>query len=197
MLEACKKCRREGVKLILKGERCLSPKCAFTRRSYAPGDHGQGSFSKTSEYGKQLREKQKAKRIYGIIESQFSRYAKTVNKMVGNKSENLMRFLELRLDNIAYRMGLAESRSHARQLVSHGLVTVNGKKVTIPSYRVSEGDVIAPKTAGNFKDRSLNSSITWIQVDNKKVSCKISHLPIRDEIDTPINESLVIEYYSR
>lgn len=197
MLNACKKCRREGAKLILKGERCLSPKCAFTRRSYAPGDHGQRSFSKTSEFGKQLREKQKAKRIYGIIESQFSQYAKIVNKMIGNKSENLMRFLELRLDNVVYRMGLADSRSAARQIVSHGLIRVNDKKVTIPSYRLSEGDIIAPKVKESFANRSLNSAIAWLQIDNKKQSCKIAHLPLRDEIDTPVNESLIIEYYSR
>lgn len=197
MLNACKKCRREGVKLILKGERCLSPKCAVTRRAYAPGDHGQNTFSKTSEYGKQLREKQKAKRIYGIVESQFSRYAKSVNKMVGNKSENLMRFLELRLDNVVYRIGLADSRSHARQMVSHGQMTVNGKKVNIPSFQLSEGDLIAPKKPDNYKDRSLNASISWLQSDSKKMTSTITHLPIRDEIDTPIDERLVIEYYSR
>jgi len=197
MLEACKKCRREGIKLILKGERCLSPKCAFTRRSYAPGDHGQSKFSKISEFGKQLREKQKAKRIYGIAENQFSRYAKMINKMVGNKSENLMRSLELRLDNAVYRMGLSESRSHARQMVSHGLIRVNAKKVTIPSYQLSEGDVVAPKVLDSFKDRSLNTSIAWMQIDGKKISCKIAHLPSREEIDTPVNESLIIEYYSR
>lgn len=197
MLEACKKCRREGIKLILKGERCLSPKCAFTRRAYAPGDHGQSKFSKISEYGKQLREKQKARRIYGIAENQFSLYAKKVNKMVGNKSENLIRALELRLDNAVYRMGLSESRSHARQMVSHGLIKVNSKKVTIPSYQLSEGDVITPKAPDSFKDRSLNSSITWMQIDGKNISCKITHFPTREEIDTPVNESLIIEYYSR
>lgn len=197
MLKACKKCRREGMKLVLKGERCLSQKCAVLRRPYAPGDHGQGSFKKMSEYGKQLREKQKARRIYGIGEVQFANYARKADIMTGNKTENLMRLLETRLDNIVYRIGLATSRSEARQIVSHGRVTVNGSKVNIPSYSVKEGATIAPKVPKSFKDLSLNSNVSWIQIDGKSVSGKILHLPTREEIDTPVNESLITEFYSR
>jgi len=197
MLDACKKCRTEGVKLVLKGERCLTPKCAVARRSYGPGDHGQGGFSKVSEYGKQLREKQKAKRIYGLREGQFANYAQTASSMTGSKTENLLRLLELRLDNLVYRAGLATSRSAARQIVNHGHILVNGKKVSIPSYRLKVGDVIIPKNTDRFKELSLNSNIGWVSVDAKKVAMTINSLPTREQIDTPVNESLVIEYYSR
>lgn len=197
MLDACKKCRREGMKLLLKGERCLSSKCAVTRRSYAPGDHGQSFRGKLSEYGRQLREKQKARRIYGIGESQFKRYASKANTMVGNKTENLMRLLELRIDNLVYRMGFASSRSQARQFVSHGLFTVNGRRVTTPSYQVKVGSIIKPKKDQLFKEISLNKSINWLDAEQKTLSGTLKHLPTREEIDTPINESLIIEFYSR
>jgi small subunit ribosomal protein S4 len=197
MLNDCKKCRREGVKLSLKGEKCLSVKCPVTKRPYAPGDHGQNFRSKLSEYGKQLREKQKARRIYGIGEVQFRSYVKLANKMLGNKTENLMRLLELRLDNVVYRQGYASSRSQARQMVSHGLFTVGNRKVTIPSYRLKVGEIVAPKQSDKFKDLSLNTSLTWIETDTKKLSGLVKHLPAREEIDTPVNESLIIEFYSR
>jgi small subunit ribosomal protein S4 len=196
MLKDCKKCRREGIKLMLKGEKCLSIKCPFTKRPYAPGDHGQNFRGKLSEYGKQLREKQKTKKIYGVAEVQFSNYVSLANKMTGSNTENLMRLLETRVDNIVYRLGFASSRSQARQLVSHGHFNVNNKNITIPSYRVSIGDEIAAKKVSMFKDLSLNTAVTWLETD-KKMNIKVKHLPTRDEIDTPINENLIIEFYSR
>lgn len=182
---------------MLKGERCLSPKCAITKRAYAPGDHGQGFRGKVSEYGRQLREKQKARRIYGLSESQFSQYVDKANAMLGNNSENLMRLLETRFDNIVYRLGFATSRSFARQMVSHGLFKINGRKVTIPSYKVKASDIISPRNAEDFKEVDLNKSITWLEADSKKYEGVVKHLPVRDEIDTSINESLIIEFYSR
>lgn len=197
MIEACKKCRREGEKLLLKGERCLSPKCAIVKRPYAPGQHGQGRFVKLSEYGKQLREKQKARRIYGIGESQFARSAEIAGKAEGNTADNLMKFLETRLDNVVYRLGFASSRSQSKQMVSHGLILVNGKKVSIPSYQLKAGDTVEPKDKGAFKDFANSNAPTWIELDAKKVSGKILHIPSREEIDTTVNESLIIEFYSR
>lgn len=197
MIKACKKCRREGEKLLIKGERCLTPKCAITKRPYAPGDHGQGFHGKVSEFGRQLREKQKARRIYGISEGQFSKYVKKADTMVGNKSENLMRLLETRIDNVVYRLGFASSRSLARQMVSHGLITLNGRKVGTASLIIKANDVIAPKKKDNFKEISLNTSLTWLDADTKKLEGTVKHIPVRDEIDTPINESLIIEFYSR
>lgn len=197
MIEACKKCRREGEKLFLKGTRCLTPKCAVVKKPYAPGQHGQTGFSKMSEYGKQLREKQKARRIYGLGESQFAICAEKAEKMTGNTAINLMRLLETRLDNVIYRTGLAESRSHARQIVSHGGVMVNGKKVSIPSFHVSEGDVIEPKNKDAYKDVKAGNAPTWIQFDAKKLSALISHNPTREEIDASVNENLIVEFYSR
>lgn len=197
MIKACKKCRREGEKLLIKGDRCLSPKCALTKRAYAPGDHGQGFHGKVSEFGRQLREKQKARRIYGISESQFSKYVEKSDKIIGNKSENLMRFLETRIDNVVYRLGFASSRSLARQMVSHGLFNINGRKVGTASLIVKASDVISPRKKEMFKEITLNSSITWLEVDSKKLEGTVKHLPVRDEIDTPINESLIIEFYSR
>ncbi len=193
----CKICRREGQKLLLKGERCLTTKCAFVRRSYAPGEHGQNFRSKVSEYGKQLREKQKTRRIYGMDEGQFAKYVNLANTMTGNNAENLMMLLELRLDNVIYRMGLASSRSQSRQYAAHGLFKVNGQKVTVPSFLVKVGDIIEPRDKSLFKDIEGNKSISWIEYDGKKMSAKIIHLPVRDEIDTSVNESLIIEFYSR
>jgi len=197
MINACKKCRREGEKLVLKGERCMSPKCAMVKRAYAPGQHGQSSFSKMSEYGKQLREKQKTRRIYGISETQFANYAESAAKVEGNTGDNLMKFLETRLDNVVYRLGFAVSRSQARQMVSHGLVIVNNKKVSIPSYHLKESDVIEPKDKSAYKEMKASGVPTWIECDAKKITGKIKHIPSREEIDTTVNESLIIEFYSR
>lgn len=197
MINACKKCRREGEKLLLKGERCLSPKCAMVKRAYAPGQHGQASFSKLSEYGKQLREKQKARRIYGLGETQFANYADRAGNMEGNTGDNLMKLLETRLDNIVYRLGLAVSRSGARQMVSHGLIRVNGKKVSIPSYHVKAGDLIEPKNKTAYKELSTTGVPSWIEFDVKKTVGEVKHIPSREEIDTTVNESLIIEFYSR
>lgn len=197
MIKACKKCRREGEKLLLKGERCISPKCAIIKRSYAPGQHGQRAFSKTSEYGRQLREKQKAKRIYGLREEQFSLYAQLADKLQGNTPENLLALLEIRIDNVIYRTGLARSRSEARQMVSHGWFKVNNKKVTIPSYRVAIGDVVAPKEIKKYKDIKISGVPSWITFDPKKIEAKINQIPGKEEIDTTLNANLIIEYYSR
>ena len=197
MKEACKKCRREGMKLMLKGERCLSPNCGVVRKPYVPGDHGQNFRGKMSEYGKQLREKQKARKIYFINEIQFRNYVTKAQKMEGNKSENLMQMLETRLDNIVYRLGYGRSHSEARQMVSHGLFTVNAKNVRTPSYQVSVGDIVSPKKKDQFKEVTISSSITWIDSNIKKFESTVRQLPSREEIDTPINESLIIEYYSR
>lgn len=197
MANACEKCRREGAKLLLKGEKCLSGKCTIIKRPYAPGDHGQGFYGKRSEYGRQLREKQKTKRIYGMRETQFANYVDKADKMIGNTSLNLMRLLELRLDNIIYRLGLAVSRASARQIVSHGGILINGKKVNIASYIIKVGDVIEPKFKERFKEATNSGVSSWIEFDAKKLSAKIKHLPLREEIDTPINENLIIEFYSR
>jgi small subunit ribosomal protein S4 len=196
MLDACKKCRREGEKLMLKGERCLSPKCAVVRKPYAPGQHGQGSFKKTTEYGRQLREKQKAKRTYGIAETQFHNYAVSAAKMEGNTADNLLAIIESRIDNVVFRAGFAPSRSSARQLVSHGKYIVNSNKVTIPSILLKEGDVIAPKKFIK-SDQKNNNLPTWFTLDSKKDEIKITHTPLKEETDTTINWNLIIEYYSR
>jgi small subunit ribosomal protein S4 len=197
MNDACEKCRREGEKLLLKGEKCLGPKCTLIKRPYAPGQHGQGFRKKVSEYGRQLREKQKARRIYGISESQFSNYVKRANGMTGNNSENLVRLLETRADNVVYRLGFASSRAMARQFVSHGLFNIDGHKVKTPSILVHEGASIEPRKKTMFKETTLNSAITWLDIDAKKLTGVVKHLPVRDEIDTPIQESLIIEFYSR
>jgi len=194
MLKGCRKCRRAGEKLFLKGERCLSPKCAVIKRSYAPGERGQFVRSKLSEYGRQLREKQKAKQIYNIDETQFAGYYRKADKMAGNTALNLMRLLEMRLDNAIYRLGLASSRAFARQLVAHGHFKVNDRRVTIPSRQLKIDDLIVPQKPSEFKDTKM-VGISWISVEKDKA--KIAKLPERDEIDTSINESLIIEFYSR
>lgn len=197
MIKACKKCRREGEKLMLKGERCFSPKCAVVKRPYAPGQHGQSFHGKISEYGKQLREKQKARRIYGIAESQFANCAEAADKLTGNTAQNLLQLLERRLDNVVFRLGFTDSRSHARQVVAHGLMKVNGHKVTIPSYSVSESDIITPAHKEMFKEVKGENVPTWLELDAKKLEGKVKRIPTREEIDTTINESLIIEFYSR
>ncbi len=199
----CRLCRREGEKLFLKGEKCYSDKCPFTIRSYAPGQHGQ-SRKKNSEYATQFRMKQKAKRYYGVLEGQFHKYFVEAERRQGITGENLLQILESRLDNIVYRLGFASSRKEARQLVTHNHFTVNGKKVNIPSYLVKAGDVIA------IKDKSLESVKikdvleansarpvpTWLERANAN-SGKVVNLPAREDIDTPVEESLIVELYSK
>lgn len=201
---SCRLCRREGEKLYLKGERCTTNKCAISRRAYAPGQHGQGR-KKVSEYGLQLREKQKARRYYGILESQFRKYFDMAVKREGITGENLLQILELRLDNVVYRMGLGVSRKEARQLVRHGHFTVNGKKVNIPSYLVSVGDVISvkskSKSSSKIKDNAelaaTKPPTEWIEYDADNLTGKITALPSREDIDLPIKESLIVELYSK
>ncbi len=201
---SCRLCRREGEKLFLKGERCTTNKCSITRRPYAPGHHGQNR-KKLSEYGIQLREKQKARRYYGVLESQFRKYFDMAVKKKGITGENLLQILELRLDNVVYRMGLAASRPEARQLVRHGHFTVNGKKVNIPSYLVKLGDVVAvrEKSKGTTKMKdnkelaAVKPSPKWIEYDAEEMSAKVVALPLREDIDLPIKESLIVELYSK
>ena len=199
---SCRLCRREGQKLFLKGERCYSTKCAMEKRPYAPGQHGQGR-KKVSEYGLQLREKQKAKRFYGVLETQFRNYFEKAAKKRGITGEILLEMLETRLDNIVFRLGLAASRKEARQLVCHGHFTVNGKKVDIPSYSVVPGDVIKVKekstSSQKFKEmKELAITVPgWMSVDLENLQGKIISIPRREEIDTPIQEHLIVELYSK
>jgi small subunit ribosomal protein S4 len=198
----CRLCRREGMKLNLKGDRCFTDKCAFARRGYAPGQHGQ-SKKKMSNYGLQLREKQKAKRIYGILESQFRRYYEKADKLRGITGENLLRLLEVRLDNVVYRLGYGNSRQEARQLVTHGHFTVNGKKVDIPSYSLIANEVISPcaksRATEKFKVFAENPKTlpSWLSADVEKWEGKVLAQPSREDIDVPVNETLIIELYSR
>jgi len=200
----CRICRREGDKLFLKGDRCYTDKCAIARRSYVPGQHGQGR-KKTSEYGTQLREKQKAKRYYGLLEKQFHHYFEKAEKMAGMSGENLLKLLESRLDNVVYRAGFAMSRPEARQLVSHTHFTVNGKKVNIPSYLCKPGDVIAVKAKSMGSDKiklvlEANSSrpaLNWLSVDRNKGQATMVSLPERSEIDLQVEEHLIVELYSK
>lgn len=201
----CRQCRREGLKLYLKGERCYTEKCGVSRRSFVPGQHGQGRRNKPSEYGLQLREKQKARRIYGVLESQFRRYFKEAERRKGITGENLLRLLELRMDNVVYRLGLAASRAEARQLVRHGHFNVNGRKVSIPSYQVSPGEDITVRLGsrdkGRFKDLAEllrnQRTVEWLEVDRQALSGRVVRLPAREEIDVPITEHLIVELYSR
>jgi small subunit ribosomal protein S4 len=199
---SCRLCRREGQKLFLKGERCYSTKCAIEKRNYAPGQHGQ-SRKKVSEYGLQLREKQKAKRFYGVLESQFRNYFDKAEKKKGITGENLLIMLETRLDNVVFRMGFASSRKEARQLVRHGHFTVNGRKQNIPSFAVKAGDVIKVKeksvSSPKFKEiKEMSISVpSWITVDVAKLEGKVVAMPSRDDIDTPIAEHLIVELYSK
>jgi small subunit ribosomal protein S4 len=201
----CRQCRREGLKLYLKGERCYTEKCGVNRRSFVPGQHGQGRRNKPSEYGLQLREKQKARRIYGVLESQFRRYFKEADRRKGITGENLLQLLELRMDNVVYRLGLAASRAEARQLVRHGHFNVNGRKVSIPSYQVSPGEDITVRPGsrdkGRFKDLAEllrnQRTVEWLEVDRQALSGRVVRLPVREEIDVPITEHLIVELYSR
>ena len=200
----CRLCRREGQKLFLKGDRCYSDKCAIARREYAPGQHGQGR-KKVSEYGLQLREKQKVKRYYGVLESQFEHYFELASKQAGQAGENLLRILESRLDNVVYRAGLASSRKEARQLVRHGHYTLNGHKANIPSILLKAGDVVAvaEKSRQNEKLKAVveaNSAHpvpSWIEFDAEKLTAKIGQLPNREDIDLDVEEHLIVELYSK
>lgn len=203
--ESCRVCRREGEKLFLKGTRCYTDKCAIQRRAYAPGQHGQRR-KKQSEYGMQLREKQKARAFYGVLESQFRKYYEEAERSKEITGLRLLQILESRLDNIVYRLGLATSRSQARQLVRHGHFEVNGVKVNIPSYLTKVGDII------KVREASVSSEIfkqiietnengrpvpTWLESDLKNKSGKIVAVPSRDEIDLPVQEHLIVEFYSK
>ena len=198
----CRLCRREGLKLFLKGDRCYTDKCAFARRSYAPGQHG-ASKKKVSNYGLQLREKQKAKRIYGVLESQFRTYYEKAEHMKGITGENLLMLLEVRLDNVAFKLGYGASRNEARQLVTHGHFLVNGKKVDIPSYKVSVNDVITvcEKSRGTekFKTFAENPKALpkWIEANVENFEGKVVAMPSREDIDVPVNETLIVELYSK
>ncbi|HET8674008.1 MAG TPA: 30S ribosomal protein S4 [Thermoleophilaceae bacterium] len=198
----CKQCRREGMKLYLKGERCLTDKCGVERRSYPPGEHGRGR-QKQSEYRLQLREKQKAKRFYGVLEKQFARYYDKASRQPGVTGENLLRLLETRFDNVLVRLGFAASRRQARQLVLHGHWTINGRRVNIPSYQVRPNDVIALKAASGaaqvIRDATELISVVpaWLQADHDGLTAKILRLPERSEIDTPVQEQLIVELYSK
>ena len=198
----CKLCRREGQKLILKGERCYSSKCALERRNYAPGQHGQAR-KKQSDYGIQFREKQKAKRFYGVQETQFRNLYEKAVKRPGKAGENLMILLETRMDNVVFRLGFASSRKEARQLVTHGHFTVNGKKADIPSMELKAGDVIRVKeksqSSPKFKEvKEMSITVpSWMSVDVEKLEGKIVNIPSRADIDTPVAEHLIVELYSK
>ncbi len=200
----CRLCRREGQKLFLKGERCYTDKCGITRRAYAPGQHGQGR-KKLSGYGLQLREKQKARRYYGVLEGQFRHYFEMANKKSGVTGDNLLAILESRLDNVVYRLGFGTSRPEARQLVRHGHFTVNGKKVNIPSYLVKVGDVIAIKEESKSSEKIKNvieitaSRIVpkWLDLDNNTLTGKVVAIAEREDIDLPLEEHLIVELYSK
>jgi small subunit ribosomal protein S4 len=199
----CRLCRREGQKLFLKGERCYSPKCALERRAFPPGQNGQGRRSKMSDYGLQLREKQKTKRFYGLQETQFRNLFDKAARKQGITGENLLIMLETRLDNVVFRLGFASSRKEARQLVTHGHFQVNGKKVNIPSYEVKAGDVITVKeksqSSPKFKEvKDMTITVpSWMTVDVQKLEGKVVSIPTREEIDTPIAEHLIVELYSK
>ena len=200
----CRLCRREGTKLFLKGERCLTGKCALDRRSTAPGQHG-AARKKVEEYGRQLREKQKTRRYYGVLEKQFIRYYEMAELKEGMTGENLLIILERRLDNVVYRMGMAKSRKEARQLVLHGHFTLNGKKANIPSMLVKAGDVISVKEASreSVKIKELVEALEgqikpkWLEVDSANLTAKVVNLPAREDIDFPFEEQLIVELYSK
>ena len=202
--EQCRICRREGQKLFLKGSRCYTDKCAISRRNYAPGEHGQKK-TKLSEYGVQLREKQKTKAFYGVRENQFRKYFEMANAQKGITGENLLTLLESRLDNVVYRLGYGSSRPQARLLVNHGLFEVNGKKVSIPSYLVKAGDII--KVRESKKDKTVvkeNAEINasrpvpaWLERDAKTLSGKVVRLASREDVDIPVEEHLIVELYSK
>ena len=202
--EQCRICRREGQKLFLKGSRCYTDKCSVTRRNYAPGDHGQGR-KKISEYGTQLREKQKTKAFYGVGEKQFRKYFEMASNKKGITGENLLQILESRLDNVVYRLGFGVSRAQARQLVNHGHFEVNGKKVDIPSYLVKAGDVITVREIKkdnktikeNIEINSARPIPEWLEKDAEKMQGKVLRLASREDVDIPVEEHLIVELYSK
>lgn len=200
----CRLCRREGTKLFLKGERCFSQKCAVDHRPTPPGQHGQARQRKMSEYGLQLREKQKARRAYGLMEGQFYKTFEQATGMKGITGDNLLQLLELRLDNVVYRAGLGASRPQSRQLVRHGHITVNGKKVNIPSYEVKAGDVIAVR--GKSKEMERFKAVReggsrmipkWVTVDHENLTATVAALPAREDVDLTLQENMIVEFYSR
>ncbi len=200
----CRLCRREKMKLFLKGSKCDSMKCPIERRPYPPGQHGRGRVRNASEYQGQLREKQKARRIYGILEKQFYRYYTEAVRQQGITGENLLRLLELRLDNVVFRAGWGANRNQSRQFVRHGHITVNGKRVTIPSYRVRKGDVVAigPK-ARDFivirhnLDTIDRQVVPWLERGQEAMAVTVRDLPMREHIDVPVREQLIVELYSK
>jgi len=202
--EMCRICRREGQKLFLKGERCYSDKCSVSRRNYAPGQNGQKK-AKLSEYGTQLREKQKTKSFYGVGEKQFRGYFEKASNRKGITGENLLQILESRLDNVVYRLGFGVSRPQARQLVTHGNIEVNGRKVDIASYLVKPGDVVAireirkdnPVVKENMENNSTRPTPEWLEIDTEKMSGKVIRLANRADIDLPVEEHLIVELYNK
>jgi small subunit ribosomal protein S4 len=197
---SCKLCRREGEKLFLKGQRCYTAKCAIARRSFAPGQHGQGR-KKLSEYGVQLREKQKTRRFYGVLEGQFRKTYAKADKMKGKTGENLLQLIELRMDNVVYRMGFADSRAQARQLVNHGHFTINGKRADIPSMYLGMGDVIAvkdkSKSSSKFQDLAERLVPKWLSVNVENLTGTVVALPSREDVDLDVKEHLIVELYSK
>ena len=202
--EQCRICRREGQKLFLKGSRCYTDKCSISRRNYAPGQHGQ-KRAKLSEYGTQLREKQKTKSYYGVGEKQFRGYFEIASNKKGVTGENLLQILESRLDNVVYRLGFGASRAQARQLVNHGQFEVNGKKVDIPSYLVKAGDVITVRESkkdnstikANIEANATRPIPAWLELNNETLSGKVLRLASREDVDIPIEEHLIVELYSK
>jgi small subunit ribosomal protein S4 len=198
----CKQCRREGQKLFLKGERCFTEKCGVERRSYPPGDHGRGRV-RASEYRNQLREKQKARRFYGVLERQFRGYYEKASRQDGVTGENLLRLLERRLDNVLVRLGFAASRRQARQMIGHGHWLVNGRRVDIPSYQVRPDDVITIRSDSGVADvvrraTELTAAVpAWLQADHDALTAKVLRLPDRSEITSPVQEQLIVELYSK
>jgi len=201
---ACRLCRREGLKLFLKGDRCYTEKCSFERRGFAPGEHGQ-LRKKPSDYGVQLREKQKLKRMFGLLERQFSGYFEKAERQKGVAGTNLLLFLERRLDNMVFRMGFANSRNEARQLIRHNHFLVSGKPVNIPSYLLNAGDAVEIREKSRTVERILEAMETvarrgvpqWLDVDKKNFRASVKMLPTREELTMPVNEQLVVELYSK
>lgn len=201
----CRLCRREGLKLFLKGDRCYGEKCAFERRGYAPGEHGQGRKKQYSDYGLQLREKQKLKRMYSVLEKQFAGYFEQADRKKGITGTNLLLLLERRLDNMVFRMGFASSRTEARQLVRHNHFLVNGKRVNIPSYLVKVGDEIAVKENSRTVTRIAEAVSTvarrgvpqWLDLDKENFKATVKMLPVREELTMPVQEQLIVELYSK
>jgi small subunit ribosomal protein S4 len=198
----CKRCRREGLKLFLKGERCLTDKCSVERRPYPPGEKGRGRV-RQSEYRHQLREKQKTRRYYQVLEKQFRSYYEKASRQSGVTGENLLRLLERRLDNVLVRLGFAASRRQSRQLIGHGHFSVNGRRVNKPAFQVREGDVISVRDTSSAKDvireaTELTATVpAWLQADHDSLTAKVLRLPERDEISTPVQEQLIVELYSK